>query len=177
MEFSSDLRPQPFVAERGRHYLFCNCFSAEIWMCLSGLSKAGMPGVLNRNDPHRIMGLNVRPIGNSTTRRCDLGVWRDGSVLKNTDCSSRGPEFNSQQQRGGSQPSVIRSAALFWCVWRQLQCTHVYKINTLKKKPKTKKQNKQKRHKKPKPTNQPNKQKPKIKQTTPSSQKTPKNKK
>jgi hypothetical protein len=23
--------------------------------------------------------------------------WRDGSVVKNTDCSSRGPEFNSQQ--------------------------------------------------------------------------------
>jgi hypothetical protein len=23
--------------------------------------------------------------------------WRDGSVVKNTDCSSRGPEFNSQK--------------------------------------------------------------------------------
>jgi hypothetical protein len=22
--------------------------------------------------------------------------WRDGSVVKNTDCSSGGPEFNSQ---------------------------------------------------------------------------------
>jgi hypothetical protein len=29
--------------------------------------------------------------------------WRDGSVVKNTDCSSRGPEFNSQQPHGGSQ--------------------------------------------------------------------------
>jgi hypothetical protein len=33
--------------------------------------------------------------------------WRDGSVVKSTDCSSRGPEFNSQQPHGGSQPSVM----------------------------------------------------------------------
>jgi hypothetical protein len=30
--------------------------------------------------------------------------WRDGSVVKRTDYSSRGPEFNSQQPNGGSQP-------------------------------------------------------------------------
>ncbi|EDL96988.1 rCG60726 [Rattus norvegicus] len=36
--------------------------------------------------------------------------------LRSTDCSSRGPEFNSQQPHGGSQPSVKRSDALFWCV-------------------------------------------------------------
>jgi hypothetical protein len=28
-------------------------------------------------------------------------------VVKSTDCSSRGPEFNSQQPHGGSQPSVM----------------------------------------------------------------------
>jgi hypothetical protein len=40
--------------------------------------------------------------------------WRnDGSEVK---CFSRGPEFNSQQPHGGSQPSVIGSDALFWCV-------------------------------------------------------------
>jgi hypothetical protein len=32
--------------------------------------------------------------------------WRDGSAVKTTDYSSRGPEFNSQQPHGGSQPSV-----------------------------------------------------------------------
>jgi hypothetical protein len=32
------------------------------------------------------------------------GGWRDGSVVKSTDCSSRGPEFNSQQPHGISQP-------------------------------------------------------------------------
>jgi hypothetical protein len=29
--------------------------------------------------------------------------WRDISAVKSTDCSSRGPEFNSQQPHGGSQ--------------------------------------------------------------------------
>jgi hypothetical protein len=28
-------------------------------------------------------------------------------VVKNTDCSSRGPELNSQQPHGGSQSSVM----------------------------------------------------------------------
>jgi hypothetical protein len=47
-----------------------------------------------------------------------IGVlgWRDGSVVKSKDCSSRGPEFSSQQPHGGSQPSVMGSDALFWCV-------------------------------------------------------------
>jgi hypothetical protein len=30
-------------------------------------------------------------------------------VVKSTDYSSRGPEFNSQQLHGGSQPSVMES--------------------------------------------------------------------
>jgi hypothetical protein len=37
--------------------------------------------------------------------------WRDGS--ESTNCSDRGPEFNSQQPHGGSQPSVMGSDALF----------------------------------------------------------------
>jgi hypothetical protein len=40
--------------------------------------------------------------------------WRDGSVAKSTDCSSRDLEFKSQQQHDGSQPSVMGSDALFW---------------------------------------------------------------
>jgi hypothetical protein len=32
-------------------------------------------------------------------------------VVKSTDCSSRGPEFNSQQPHGGSQPSVMGADA------------------------------------------------------------------
>jgi hypothetical protein len=41
---------------------------------------------------------------------------RNGSAVKSTDCSSRGPEFNFQQPHGGSQSSIMRSDALFWCV-------------------------------------------------------------
>jgi hypothetical protein len=47
--------------------------------------------------------------------KVDLG-WRDGSVVKSTEYSSRGSEFKSQQPHGGSQPSVMRSNDLFWCV-------------------------------------------------------------
>jgi hypothetical protein len=39
--------------------------------------------------------------------------WRDGSEVKSTDCSSKGPAFNSQQPHGGSEPSVMRSDVLF----------------------------------------------------------------
>jgi len=34
---------------------------------------------------------------------------RDGSAVKSTDHSSKGPEFKSQQSHGGSQPSIMRS--------------------------------------------------------------------
>ena len=37
----------------------------------------------------------------------ELRFTLDGSVVKGIDCSSRGPEFNSQPPRGGSQPSVM----------------------------------------------------------------------
>jgi hypothetical protein len=42
--------------------------------------------------------------------------WRDVSVVKSTDCSSKHPEFKSQQPHGGSQSSVTRSDSLFWSV-------------------------------------------------------------
>jgi hypothetical protein len=42
--------------------------------------------------------------------------WRDGSAVKNTNSSSRGPEFKSEHPQGGSQSSVIRPDVLFWCV-------------------------------------------------------------
>jgi hypothetical protein len=46
-------------------------------------------------------------------------------LVRATDCSSKGLKFKSQQPHGGLQPSVMRSDALFWCVWRQLQCTYI----------------------------------------------------
>jgi hypothetical protein len=63
-------------------------------------------------------------------KRTHVGGWRDGSEVESTDCSFRGPEFNSQQPHGDSQPSVMESNALFWhegiYVGRQ---TIVYIIN------------------------------------------------
>jgi len=47
------------------------------------------------------------------TNRSHILGWRGDSVVKSTDCSFRGPEFNSQQPHGGSQPSVVGSDALF----------------------------------------------------------------
>jgi hypothetical protein len=58
---------------------------------------------------------NHMAVGLSSVTKSFLS-WRDGSAVKSTNCSSRGPEFNSQQPHGGSQPSVTRSAALFWYV-------------------------------------------------------------
>jgi hypothetical protein len=59
------------------------------------------------------MAQEVRDLRNKKSK---YGVWRDGSVVKNTDCSSKGSEFNSQQPHGGSQPSVMGSDAFFSCV-------------------------------------------------------------
>jgi hypothetical protein len=59
----------------------------------------------------------------TTTRNCT-----DGSLVKSTDWSCRDPEFNSQQTHGVSQPSVMGSDALYWCISIQLQCTHMNNI-------------------------------------------------
>jgi len=39
--------------------------------------------------------------------------WRYGSVVKNTDCSPKSSEFNSQQPQGGSQLPVMEFGPLF----------------------------------------------------------------
>jgi len=66
-------------------------------------------------------------------------------VVKSTDCSSRGPEFNSQQPHGGSQPSVMGSDALFWCLSEDRYGVLLYKINkSLKKKQKNQNNNNKK---------------------------------
>jgi hypothetical protein len=55
------------------------------------------------------------PSSEPDLEREQLG-WRDGSEVKRTDCSSEGPKFKSQQPHGGSQPCIVGSSALFWCV-------------------------------------------------------------
>jgi hypothetical protein len=64
-----------------------------------------------------LLGQEVEGDGlNVVCLKVRLTGWRDSSVVKSTDCSSTGPEFNSQQPHGGSQLSVIGFDALFWCV-------------------------------------------------------------
>jgi hypothetical protein len=52
---------------------------------------------------------------NYTFKMAVLG-WRNGSAVKSTGSSSKGPEFKSLQPHGGSQPSIIRSDFLFWSI-------------------------------------------------------------
>ena len=65
-------------------------------------------------DPQKGPDLWVESYG-SELEAAFWGAGRDGSAVKSTDYSSRGPEFNSQRPHG-SQPSVMESDALFWCV-------------------------------------------------------------
>jgi hypothetical protein len=46
----------------------------------------------------------------------NFGAGEMAQWVRAPDCSSKGPEFKSQQPHGGSQPSVTRSDALFWSV-------------------------------------------------------------
>jgi hypothetical protein len=48
------------------------------------------------------------PVSKTKQNKKNLG-WRDGSAVKSTDFSSRGPEFKSQQPHGDPQPSVMGS--------------------------------------------------------------------
>ncbi|CAO2642568.1 hypothetical protein LEMLEM_LOCUS26252, partial [Lemmus lemmus] len=40
-------------------------------------------------------------ISKGRQKGCSSMGWRDGSEVKSIACSSKGPEFNSQQQHGG----------------------------------------------------------------------------
>jgi hypothetical protein len=55
------------------------------------------------NKTSRKLGTHERP----NLRIHKVEGWRDSSVVESTDCSSRGPELNSQWPHGGSQPSVV----------------------------------------------------------------------
>jgi hypothetical protein len=59
---------------------------------------------------------------------------RDGSAVKSTDCSSRDPEFNSQQPHGGSQPSAMGSDALFCNAGIHADPALIHKIKRKRKK-------------------------------------------
>jgi hypothetical protein len=47
----------------------------------------------------------------SSAGAVEMAQW-----VRAPDCSSKGPEFKSQQPHGGSQPPITRSNSLFWSV-------------------------------------------------------------
>ena len=59
---------------------------------------------------------NTKDGGMTNTHKIKYLGAGEMAQLKSTDCSFRDPEFNSQKPHGSSQPSVMGSNALFWCV-------------------------------------------------------------
>jgi hypothetical protein len=54
-------------------------------------------------------------------------------VVKSTDCSSRGPEFNSQQPHGGSQPSELMPSSGVSEDSTRIYLIYINKLNLKKK--------------------------------------------
>ena len=59
---------------------------------------------------YKVNSRTARHIQRNHVLKNKAGGWRDGLVVKSTDCLSEGPEFKPQQ------PSIMRSDALFLCV-------------------------------------------------------------
>jgi hypothetical protein len=54
--------------------------------------------------------------GKKRTRKVKNRAGEMAQWVRAPDCSSEDPKFKSQQPHGGSQPPVMRSDALFWCI-------------------------------------------------------------
>lgn len=92
----------------------------RLWSELMLKSEAHLPmGTQHTCGCHRICGwkgpcavttqmwkLGLEVVCPSHCHKACAQDWRDGSEVKSTDCSSGGPEFNSQQPHGGSQLSI-----------------------------------------------------------------------
>jgi hypothetical protein len=83
----------------------------------------GPPKINHRKT--QIFTLRFTTVANLELKSSNKG-WRDGSVVKSKECSSRGPH-------DGSQTSVMGSNVLFWCVFRQQQYIYIYIIHSFKK--------------------------------------------
>jgi hypothetical protein len=72
--------------------------------------------------------------------------WKDGSMVKSTGCSFRGPRFNSQYSHGNLKPSVTPVPGyliFFWpppptpytqySIQKYMQAKHPYKQNRILK--------------------------------------------
>jgi hypothetical protein len=105
-----------------------NCGYLLIWKIMSSVTKPATRLVVvvyafnptplrsasSTKSPKTFRATQRNPVLENQERERES--WQDGSTGKSTDCSSKGPEFKSQQPHGGSQPPIMRSDALFWCV-------------------------------------------------------------
>ena len=55
--------------------------------------------------------MKINFIENTISGAGEMAQW-----VRAPNCSSKGPKFKSLQPHGGSQPSVMGSDALFWCI-------------------------------------------------------------
>jgi hypothetical protein len=59
----------------------------------------------------KVIQYNIPNFKNERKGAGEMDQW-----VRAPDCSSEGLKFKSQQPHGGSQPPIMRSDALFWCV-------------------------------------------------------------
>jgi hypothetical protein len=99
-------------------------------MCNVSVSNSRAPGkIVGREQTPRSSQAREPGICGSKQHTGSVSKWEVGVHIESypragemaqwvraPDCSSKGPEFKSQQPHGGSQPSLMRSDALFWCV-------------------------------------------------------------
>jgi hypothetical protein len=74
-----------------------------------------MPSSGVSEDSYSVFTYNKK-INQKKKKKKKKGAGEMAQWVRAPDCSSEGPEFKSQQPHGGSQPSVMRSDALFWSV-------------------------------------------------------------
>jgi hypothetical protein len=103
-----------------RHGLKTGSSSSYLGVCQSQLQflpKDASEPVFYQ-DPHQhFMSAIDSSMNMAPSIRIYTQSWRDdGSAVMNTDCSSKGPEFKSQQPHDGSQSSVMISDAPIWGV-------------------------------------------------------------
>ena len=81
---------------------------------------SGQPGL------QRCSVLKNKKTSKHTNKQIEFKGWRDSSELNSTDCSSRDPEFDSQQLHCGSQPSTVRMSSFGIKEYMQIEISYIY---------------------------------------------------
>jgi hypothetical protein len=101
--------PSTWEAEAGR---FSEFKASLVYRVSSRTARATQRNPVSKNKTKQTNKQKQKTQTNKQNQPLFKG-WRDGSTVKSTGCLLC-PEFNSQQPRGGSQPSVMGSDVFFW---------------------------------------------------------------